>query len=165
MPDEFQFNYDRSSKILNCFIYEKEDLVTYVQNLLKSNLLLGDPRIKETCFKVFDKIREINSNHEDEELAATIASRLFEGFSKYWEFLLYQHQETLAIQFWTGVLSIVKEWEDNNKPIRIHKGTPYFFLAETLLYNTLMSNEEIIAILSDIIRNIASRHAYGMFLD
>jgi hypothetical protein len=37
--------------------------------------------------------------------------------------------------------------------------------AETLLYNSLMSNEEIIAILSDIIRNIATRHAYGMFLD
>src|SRR5213593_952429 len=37
--------------------------------------------------------------------------------------------------------------------------------AETLLYNTLMSNEEIIAILSDIIRNIATHHAYGMFLD
>src|SRR5438093_11087831 len=37
--------------------------------------------------------------------------------------------------------------------------------AETLLYNTLMSNEEIIAILSDIIRNIASRHAYRLFLD
>ena len=37
--------------------------------------------------------------------------------------------------------------------------------AETLLYNTLISNEEIIAILSDIIRNIATRHAYGMFLD
>jgi hypothetical protein len=28
-----------------------------------------------------------------------------------------------------------------------------------------MSNEEIIAILSDIIRNIATRHAYGMLLD
>lgn len=36
---------------------------------------------------------------------------------------------------------------------------------ETLLYNTLMCNEEIIAILSDIIRNIATRHSYGMLLD
>ena len=36
---------------------------------------------------------------------------------------------------------------------------------ETLLYNTLMSNEEIIAVLSDIIRNIVTRHTYGMFLD
>lgn len=37
--------------------------------------------------------------------------------------------------------------------------------SETVLYNTLMSNEEIIAILSDIIRNIATHHSYGMFLD
>ena len=36
--------------------------------------------------------------------------------------------------------------------------------AETLLYNSLMSNEEIIAILSDIIRNIATHHAYGTLL-
>jgi hypothetical protein len=28
-----------------------------------------------------------------------------------------------------------------------------------------MSNEEIIAILSDIIRNIATHHTYGMLLD
>lgn len=36
---------------------------------------------------------------------------------------------------------------------------------ETLLYNSLMPNEEIIAILSDIIRNIATGHAYGKYLD
>jgi hypothetical protein len=36
---------------------------------------------------------------------------------------------------------------------------------ETMLYNNIMSNEEIIAILSDIIRNIATRHAYGNPLD
>ena len=34
---------------------------------------------------------------------------------------------------------------------------------ETLLYNSLMSNEEIIAILSDIIRNIATNHNYRSF--
>src|SRR5215475_7939056 len=37
--------------------------------------------------------------------------------------------------------------------------------AETVLYNSLMSNEEIIATLFDIIRNIANHHSYGMFLD
>ena len=36
---------------------------------------------------------------------------------------------------------------------------------ETLLYNTLMTNEDIIAILSDIIRNIATKHSYGKYLD
>ena len=36
---------------------------------------------------------------------------------------------------------------------------------ETMLYNSIMSNEEIIAILSDIIRNIATKHTYGNMLD
>ena len=36
---------------------------------------------------------------------------------------------------------------------------------ETLLYNSLMSNEEIVAVLSDIIRNIATGHNYKGFLD
>ena len=36
---------------------------------------------------------------------------------------------------------------------------------ETFLYNSLMSNEEIIAVLSDIIRNIATNHNYRSFLD
>jgi hypothetical protein len=36
---------------------------------------------------------------------------------------------------------------------------------ETMLYNSVMSNEEIIAILSDIIRNIATKHTYGNLLD
>ncbi len=36
---------------------------------------------------------------------------------------------------------------------------------ETFLFNSLMSNEEIIAVLSDIIRNIAIKHSYGKSLD
>jgi hypothetical protein len=36
---------------------------------------------------------------------------------------------------------------------------------ETLLYNSLMSNEEIMAVLSDIIRNIATKHNYKGLLD
>jgi hypothetical protein len=36
---------------------------------------------------------------------------------------------------------------------------------ESLLYNSPMTNEEIIAVLSDIIRNIATRHSYGKYLD
>ena len=38
-------------------------------------------------------------------------------------------------------------------------------MIETLLYNSLMTNEEIIAILSDITRNIATRHSYAKSLD
>lgn len=36
---------------------------------------------------------------------------------------------------------------------------------ETTLYNTLMPNDEIIAVLAGIIRKISTRHAYGNTLD
>jgi len=36
---------------------------------------------------------------------------------------------------------------------------------ETMLFNTLMPNEEIIAILAGIIQNIATKHSYGQALD
>lgn len=36
---------------------------------------------------------------------------------------------------------------------------------ETMLYNTLMPNEEIISALAGIIQNIASRNSYGKTID
>lgn len=36
---------------------------------------------------------------------------------------------------------------------------------ETMLFNTLMSNEEIVAVLAGIIRNIATKHSYSNSLD
>ncbi len=36
---------------------------------------------------------------------------------------------------------------------------------ETMLYGSPMPNEEIVAILADIIRNIATKHSYGKSLD
>jgi hypothetical protein len=66
------------------------------------------------------------------------------------------------VNSWTR--DLFGSFEQSNLP-RPQKELIQVLTAETLLYNTLMSNEEIIAILSDIIRNIATRHAYGMFLD
>jgi hypothetical protein len=36
---------------------------------------------------------------------------------------------------------------------------------ETMLYNSLMSNDEIVAVLAGIIRNVATRHSYVNALD
>ncbi len=36
---------------------------------------------------------------------------------------------------------------------------------ETMLFSTLMSNDQIIAMLAGIIRNIATKHVYGNTLD
>jgi hypothetical protein len=36
---------------------------------------------------------------------------------------------------------------------------------ETMLFNTLMPNDEIVAVLAGIIQNIATKHSYGNSLD
>jgi hypothetical protein len=61
------------------------------------------------------------------------ASYLFEAFSQYWlENILKEKRQLVGIQFWHELLDITKEWEDMSGTT-IHKGTPYFFLAENYL--------------------------------
>jgi hypothetical protein len=38
-------------------------------------------------------------------------------------------------------------------------------MVESMLFNTLMPNEEIVAVLAGIIQNIATKHSYGNSLD
>jgi hypothetical protein len=45
---------------------------------------------------------------------------------------LEDKKELIGIQFWREVLAITREWEDKQST-KIHKGTPYFFLAENYL--------------------------------
>jgi hypothetical protein len=39
----------------------------------------------------------------------------------------------LGVPYWFRILSICRQWEDTNRPTKIHKGTPYYFLAENYL--------------------------------
>ena len=47
--------------------------------------------------------------------------------------LLHEGKDSLGISLWQNLLSIIYDWESNNKPFKIHKGTPYFWLAENYL--------------------------------
>jgi hypothetical protein len=40
---------------------------------------------------------------------------------------------TTGIQLWREILAITNGWEIKNQNVKIHKGTPYFFLAESYL--------------------------------
>ncbi len=94
-------------------------------------LVIFDPRIEQICCEYLDEVKKIQE--KDHVLAAYLASRLFESFSSYWiDELLAIGKHIVAIGFWKKILSIIKNWEENNN-FRIHKGTPYFFLAETYL--------------------------------
>ena len=63
----------------------------------------------------------------------TSGSEHIEGFASYWLGLLTNGLDTIAAVVWQNVLSIATDWEKSNMPTTIHKGTAYFFLAETYL--------------------------------
>jgi hypothetical protein len=93
-----------------------------------------DDGIKEICNTVFESVKIIKTSDKDDVLAAFLATYLFQYLGRYWfESLLDRGMHMIGIAFWQSILIIVKEWEDKNKPITIHKGTPYFFLAETYI--------------------------------
>lgn len=65
-------------------------------------------------------------------LAAYLSSFLFESLTPFWNLLMKEGRHILAIQFWRKVLSTVHEWEKKTGR-RIHKGSPYAFIANTHL--------------------------------
>lgn len=89
--------------------------------------------IEDICNEVFDAIKEIKNRDKDDYIAAYLATRLFENFTSYWKELMNEGMFTTAITFWQEIISIARVWESKNFPIKIHKGTPFFFLASNCL--------------------------------
>jgi len=141
------FDYNSQNHQLKNVFWNGKDLGSEVLTILNKTLLNPkypfttstwrvkfDSAIVPLCKDVFDAIKEIKTQDNDEILAASFASYTFNFFeqccvSKY----LDNNQHMVGIGFWQSLLLIIKNWEDQNKPITIHKGTPYFFLAENYL--------------------------------
>lgn len=80
------------------------------------------------CKEVFSTIKNLKESGKNIP-AAYLASRMFEGFSRYWmNSILPSGQHVLGISFWHSILDYTKKWELDNEPITIHKGTPFYFL-------------------------------------
>lgn len=79
-----------------------------------------------------------------------------ENFSKALDFMRPR------VDSWTKELLRGVEALNLSKP---QKDLVQGMTVETMLFNTMMPNEEIIAILSGIIRNIATKHSYAQALD
>jgi len=64
----------------------------------------------------------------------------FNQFTIIWEDLLRRQHYEGAKEIWDIALSLAFEWESSNKPYRIHKGTPYYFLGVTAILNEELEN-------------------------
>jgi hypothetical protein len=57
----------------------------------------------------------------------------FTSFTSIWRFFTETHRFQEAESVWGFALDTVKQWEQSNSPKVIHKGTPYYFLAVTVI--------------------------------
>jgi hypothetical protein len=90
-----------------------------------------DRQIDSLCEEVFNAVGIVKEQDKGPYGAALLASHLFACFTPYWtEILLKQGHDTIGTLFWQEILSITNKWE---KTSEVHKGTPYFFLAENYL--------------------------------
>ena len=90
------------------------------------------PEVEDLCFKIFDAIKQIMDKGDLKD-ATLLGTRLYELFASYWiSELLSSGLDVIGIKLWREVLSITQKWE-KNKMVFIHKGTPFFFLAENYL--------------------------------
>lgn len=140
--------YDPSSNKVTTLILNGEDLRSKVRGLLNQQSkdqghpfttkirYFFDPQIETICKEVFEAVKEIKTNNKNDVLAAYLASYLFETLAGYWRQELLEHGLLkTGVSFWQEVISLALDWENKNKPITIHKGTPFFFLAHTCLEN------------------------------
>jgi len=142
---EYNFEYDGNGKLVpdsRQIIWNREDISKTIPRLLEQSEINNttkpydtttktikfSPEIEILCHHIFPVLVHIRK--EDEYGAAAMASYIFELFTPYWEdFLLKKGKDLLGLRLWEKVLDITYEWENSSKE-KIHKGTPYFFLAE-----------------------------------
>lgn len=129
----------------------------------RSNVVIST-RAKTIFQDVLDATKQIYQNESyqrkyDEKnlrrIGSLLCASLFESLAGFWEqMLLSQNLDRLGISFWRQILDFVNNWQEHNDGVFIHKGTPYYFLAEnyflvgdldsafTYLHNALKIDEQ-----------------------
>lgn len=110
----------------------------------------SDPffKLNELYFKGFDAILEnlkgdfrvfadayFNSHRTPPD-----HDQFFNQFTPTWLNLVTAHRLFEAIKEWNFALGLALDWEERNKPHKIHKGTPYYFLGVSAILNNELEN-------------------------
>lgn len=79
--------------------------------------------------KLFIEASKKTFSNFDKKQRIALGDAYFNNFTVVTENLLANRQYDIAFRLWSEIFSFVKEWEENNKPNLLHKGTPYYFSA------------------------------------
>jgi hypothetical protein len=64
----------------------------------------------------------------------------FEQFTPIWLALIDTRQYFDAIRLWNFAIRLAVNWENQNRPNKIHKGTPFYFLGVSAILNNELEN-------------------------
>lgn len=136
-----------SKKITNLKLNNADFDTEFAKQILKIDKNQGHPyslkrrfflpkEIEDSLNEFFNAIKEIKTKDKDDVLAAYLATYIFNRLAGFWENQLLKNGSYITgVTFWQEILSTALEWESNNPPVTIHKGTPFFFVAYNFLLN------------------------------
>jgi hypothetical protein len=76
----------------------------------------------------------------DAHRTPTDHNALFVMFTPIWMTLIQNRAYFDGIRLWNFAINLAVNWENNNKPNKIHKGTPFYFLGVTGILNNELEN-------------------------
>jgi hypothetical protein len=92
---------------------------------------LNKPEVIQKFYKtVYDYLPKIAGKEN-----RAFQENYFNNFTPIWIYILGALENTVLTEvFWLRILDPIIEWEKNNSPLRIHKGSPYYYLGVSLLH-------------------------------
>jgi len=146
-PQKFEHNgvevfYDSPETILRVMI-DSRDLVNIFGLLNEPNyhavdVLYIPTEFDAICFRIFDTIEEMNSQTEF-ILSVYLANFLFQQFTILWTYYLTHNRHLMGTKLWQHACRITWQWEGSHN-MKVHKGTPYFFLGGNQLMQGNLDN-------------------------
>jgi hypothetical protein len=107
------------------------------QELERIYLLDGFELILERLRSDF---RVFADTYFDQNQTTADHDKFFGAFTPIWLDLIRRRHYFKAIKIWQFALGLAVDWQRRNRPSKIHKGTPYYFLGVTAILNNELEN-------------------------
>ncbi|MBU0978220.1 hypothetical protein KKF92_00095 [Patescibacteria group bacterium] len=107
-----------------------KDLTLEFEDFYRPFFTQGVINIPDSFIKTSEKV----FSRFDKKQRIALGDVYFNNFTVVTESLLVRKQYDVAFRLWTQILAFVKDWENKNKPSKLHKGTPYYFSAVSSIH-------------------------------
>jgi len=120
-----QYSLQIAPIVIHGFNDLDSDLTVQFKNFFRNFFTQGVIDISDDFIKASEKVFSMFNKKQ----RVALGDAYFNNFTIVTENLLASKRYDVAFRLWTQILAFVRNWEDKNAPLRLHKGTPYYFSA------------------------------------